>query len=421
MLEDYFSKPTTLDRIRQSWIAPLIEKHLAWMETQGHAKQTIHRRIPLLVQFGEFAKDRGATAIPQLKEYASDFVTYFEERSRCCRPATRQKVFRREVRGCIRQFLCFDDPGYDGRSKSRRTVPPSFPFLEAFYAFLREERGLSKASFRVYDYSLRLLQSYLEQIGVVDIKELSPPILSSFVIDTKDRFGKASLIRVLSPIRVLLRYLFRERILERDLSGVVELPHTYELASLPRSISWDEVRRMLEAVDLRTPVGRRDYAILLLIVTYGLRAREIAAIKLDDIDWKNERLLIKARKAGHSTGYPLSAVVGNTILEYLKKDRPQTKERALFFCMKAPIVPLTWQAVSGRALHYLRLAGIDVPKCGSHTLRHTCVQRLVDAQFSLKMIGDYVGHKSPDATRIYAKVDIESLREMALGLGEDLL
>ena len=89
--------------------------------------------------------------------------------------------------------------------------------------------------------------------------------------------------------------------------------------------------------------------------------------------------------------------------------------------MKAPIVPLTWQAVSGRALHYLRLAGIDVPKCGSHTLRHTCVQRLVDAQFSLKMIGDYVGHKSPDATRIYAKVDIESLREMALGLGEDLL
>lgn len=84
---------------------------------------------------------------------------------------------------------------------------------------------------------------------------------------------------------------------------------------------------MLEAVDLRTPVGRRDYAILLLIVTYGLRAREIAAIKLDDIDWKNERLLIKARKAGHSTGYPLSVVVGNAILEYQKRDRPQTRRQ----------------------------------------------------------------------------------------------
>lgn len=227
MLENYFSKPITLDRIRKSWIAPEIEKYLAWMEKQGHATQTIHRRIQLLVQFGEFAKDRGATTVPQLNEHVSDFVTYLEERSRCCREVSRQKVFKREVHGCIRQMLCFDDPGYDGRSKSRRTVPPTFEFLEAFFAFLRDERGLSKASFRIYDYSLRLLQSYLLQIDVVDIKDLSPPILSSFVIETKDRFGKASLSRVLSPIRVMLRYLFRERILERDLSGVVELPHTY--------------------------------------------------------------------------------------------------------------------------------------------------------------------------------------------------
>ncbi len=120
-------------------------------------------------------------------------------------------------------------------------APPSFSFLEAFYAFLRDERGLSKASFRIYDYSLRLLQSYLDRIGVIDIKELSPPILSSFVIDTKDRFGKASLSRVLCPIRVMLRYLYRERILERDLSGVVELmPH---LRSVRRSLRRHSRRR----------------------------------------------------------------------------------------------------------------------------------------------------------------------------------
>jgi len=82
---------------------------------------------------------------------------------------------------------------------------------------------------------------------------------------------------------------------------------------------------------------------------------------------------------------------------------------------------MSWQSISGRAVHYLRAAGIDVPKGGSHTLRHTCVQRLVDANFSLKLIGDYVGHRSADSTRIYTKVDIESLRELSLGLGEDLL
>lgn len=421
MLEDYYLKPKTVDRIRQSWIAIEIERYLAWMEEQRHAVRTIHRRIPLLVQFGDYAKERGATSVSDLENHVSDFVRYFEERSHLGRSDDRQKIFKREVHGCIRQMLSIVLPGYDGRPRSRRTYAPRFGFMEGFLSFLREERGLSKASLRVYDYSLGVLQSYLDRIGVADISELSPPILSSFVIDTKDRLGKASLSRVLSPIRIMLKYLYRERLLERDLSAVVEMPHSYELANLPRSISWDEVRKMLEAVDLRTSVGRRDYAILLLLVTYGLRAREVAAITLDDIDWKNERLLVRERKAGHSTGYPLSSVVGGAILEYLKKDRPKTSERALFFCMQAPVTPMSWQSVSGRAVHYLRLAGIDIPKRGSHTLRHTCVQRLVDAQFSLKLIGDYVGHKSPDSTRIYSKVDIESLRELALGLAEDLL
>ena len=164
-----------------------------------------------------------------------------------------------------------------------------------------------------------------------------------------------------------------------------------------------------------------DYAILLLLVTYGLRAREIAALTLDDIDWKNERLRVPERKAGHSTAYPLSAVVGNAILEYLRHDRPETCERALFFSVHAPVAPLTWQAVSCRASRYLHRAGIPVARPGSHTLRHTCVQRLVDQRFSLKAIGDYVGHRSPDSTRIYSKVDVEALREVAIGLGEDLL
>lgn len=421
MLEHYFLKPKTIDRIRQSWIAESIEKYVIWLEQHGHSKQTIHRRVPLLLQFGEYAKEHGAKLIEDLPKYQSDFATHWEQRSRCCRTEDRQQTLNREVRGCLRQMLSIVLPGYDGRSRSRRTYAPRFDFTEDFFKFLTEERGLSKASMRVYDYALGVLQSYLDRIGVTHVTELSPPILSGFVIDIKDSLGKASLIRVLSPIRIMLRYLYREGLIERDLSTVVELPRTYELSNLPRSISWDEVRRMLEAVDRRTATGRRDYAILLLLVTYGLRAREVAAIKLDDIDWKSERLRIRERKAGHSTGYPLSNVVGNAILEYLKTDRPATSDRSLFFRMHAPIGPMSWQSISGRAVHYLRAAGIDVPKGGSHTLRHTCVQRLVDAKFSLKLIGDYVGHRSADSTRIYTKVDIESLRELSLGLGEDLL
>src|SRR5439155_16496623 len=97
---------------------------------------------------------------------------------------------------------------------------------------------------------------------------------------------------------------------------------------LPRAIAWGEVHQMLEKVDRRNPVGKRDYAILLLLVTYGLRAREVAALSLDDIDWKRDRLHIRGRKAGHSTAYPLAATVGEAILDYLRLGRPQTTERA---------------------------------------------------------------------------------------------
>lgn len=421
MLEKYFVKPTTVDRIKQSWIIESIEKYLEWTEKEGHSSQTIHRHIPLLVSFGEYAKSKGACSLAGLSPHISDFAAYRESQWKIARTdKTRQKTLN-DTRAVISQMLSIVAPGFKRLDRKRRIALPRFDFTEKFYSYLQKERGLSKASMRAYEYALGLFQSYLDRIGIKNVKELSPPILAGFSIDVTDRLGKASLIRVLCPVRVLLRYLFRERLIKLDLSTAVESPRTYESAGLPRAISWDEVRQMLEAVDRRTPLGRRDYAILLLLVTYGLRAREVASIKLDDIDWKNERLHIRERKGGHAAVYPLSTVVADAIIDYLKNGRPKSTERALFFTAHAPKKSVSYSLVAGRARHYLLTAGIEVASKGSHTLRHTCVQRLVDAQFSLKMIGDYVGHKSSESTRIYSKVNIKALREIALAIGEDLL
>src|SRR5262249_62352639 len=115
-------------------------------------------------------------------------------------------------------------------------------------------------------------------------------------------------------------------------------------------------------------------------------AREVAALTLDDLDWKHERLRVPERKAGHSTAYPLSPLVGEALVEYLRHGRPEGSERTLFFQAHAPYAPLTWVAIAQRSARYLRKAGIAVPRAGSHTLRHTCVQRLVEAGFDLKTI-----------------------------------
>lgn len=122
-------------------------------------------------------------------------------------------------------------------------------------------------------------------------------------------------------------------------------------------------------------------ALLAVALSFVLLATMLGLVgpTLDDIDWRNDRLRIPERKAGHSTAYPLSTVVGEAILDYLKNGRPETQERRIFFRSVAPRVPIGEAAIAARASHYLRKAGIDVPRGGSHTLRHTCVQRLVDA------------------------------------------
>ena len=201
----------------------------------------------------------------------------------------------------------------------------------------------------------------------------------------------------------------------------MEHPRPYRLAKVPRSIPWEDTRRLLEQIDRRSAVGRRDFALLLLLVTYGLRAKEVSSLTLDDVDWRSQTIRISARKGGHSTHYRLTAAVGEALAEYIEHVRPHVGDRHIFFRLQAPVRPLRPHVVSHRASHWLKQAGISVPRAGSHTLRHTFVQHLLDHGLSLQRIGDYVGHRSPDSTQIYAKADIRHLREIALCYGEEVL
>jgi integrase/recombinase XerD len=291
-----------------------------------------------------------------------------------------------------------------------------------FFEFLKCEKGLRPATLRLYRHALKLFRAYLDRIGVRELSGLSPVVLSAFVAETCPRYVRSSVRNMCGMLKVFFRHLYVEGAMVVDLSAAIEAPKMYRLSNVPRSITWEEVGRMLASVDRRTAVGRRDYAVLLLLITYGLRAHEVARLTLDDIDWKRERLLVPERKAGHHTAYPLSTLVGQAILEYLQKGRPTTTtDRHVFFRVLAPPQPLTAGAVSCRTSYYLRKAGIPVARPGSHTLRHTCVQRLIDAEFPLKIIGDYVGHSSPESTEIYTKVAIEALREVSLGAGEGII
>ena len=419
MLENYFLKPQTVERIRSSWIAPEIEGYVTWLAGHGYSSRCVWRRVPLLIAFAEFTHRRGVRSAADLPAHVDAFVAWRVRQSRQLRHTSRPELAK-EIRGPVEHMLGVVLAGYT-RRRTRREAPFTGT-LPGFFEYLEQERGLQPATIALYRHHLAAFEAWLDRVRAGQLSSLSPALISAFIADRAGSgLSKASVAIACTALRVFLRYAHREGGIASDLSAAVGRPQCYRLADVPRSISWEQVGQMLARVDRRTTVGKRDYAMLLLMATYGLRSREIAALTLDDIDWKRERLAVPARKAGHSTAFPLSQAAGEALIDYLKHGRPQTASRRVFFKAVVPVQPIGPGVVASRARHHLLAAGIQVPRPGSHTLRHSCVQRLVDSGFAWKTIGDFAGHRSPRSTEIYTKVAIGSLRQVAMGDGEEVL
>ena len=224
---------------------------------------------------------------------------------------------------------------------------------------------------------------------------------------------------------VLRRFLVRlhcRGILTEDLSLAVLTPRVYKHEQCPRYLTRTQVEAVLAAIDRRTSRGKRSYAMLLMLATYGLRGIEVRSLRLDDIDWRNDRVRIANRKAGNSTTYPLTAAVGEAILDYLKGGRPASDHREVFLTVIAPIRPMTSPSpLSYQVQRHMARARVTVERAGSHSFRYSCAQRLFESGTPLKTIGDYLGHSHPDSTQRYTKIAIDQLREVALADVEDML
>ena len=186
------------------------------------------------------------------------------------------------------------------------------------------------------------------------------------------------------------------------------------MTTIPRAIAANQVCRLLARIDRRAAPGRRDYAILLLLARLGLRAREVAFLELDDIDWKSGRLLVSG-KGGQRTELPLPTDVGEAIVEYLQRERPRSTSRRVFLRCRAPIRGfVTAQAIGSIVQHAIERTGIDAPSKGTHQFRHALATEMLRRGASLSEIGELLGHRSPETTKIYAKVDLIALRTLAL-------
>jgi len=419
MLERHFRSFKVIDRIKAQWLGPQIERYAQSLDELHTSNSTVRQHVRALGHFNDFVIRRGATCLEDLPGHVDAFVEHWQGgHGRWCKNGQDRAAVVAQSRVPVERMLCLAVPGY-----TRPSNRPAMPFsisVPGFFPFLLNEKGLRQASIHNYSYTLCAFESYLVQTGI-SLSKLTPACITEFINDRAKTLHKSGMLKTASALRVFLRYLYREGIFANDLVHSVPRGRIYQQTSIPRAIAWTDVERLLASIDRRSDLGKRDYAILTLLTSYGLRAREIGALCLDDLDWAHEQIGIPMRKGGHSTRYPLSAAVGEAIIAYLHVRRTDTDDRQVFLTVRSPYTPMNHRTVSSMVGGRIRSIGIQVARAGSHTLRHACVQHLVEANMPFKVIGDYVGHRHPASTLVYGKVAVHKLREMVISQGEDVL
>jgi site-specific recombinase XerD len=215
-------------------------------------------------------------------------------------------------------------------------------------------------------------------------------------------------------VRSFFRYAASQRWCRSNLASAIELPLLYALEHVPRAPSVEEVGRLLEdTASSDDPVNIRDHAILSLLIYYGLRRGEVERLTLDDLDWVAETIHITRPKQRRAQCYPMSLPVGEAILRYLRLVRPRCSHRALFLTIQAPFRPLSAPSITTMVRMRLTKQRVQLNRRGAHCLRHACASQLLGAGFTLKQIADHLGHRSMDTTRIYTKIDLHGLRQVA--------
>lgn len=285
--------------------------------------------------------------------------------------------------------------------------------VAAFAAYMSGERGLSDATIEGCCQTVNRFFVWLDETGV-DLASVGITTIDQVIARYHARgYCRSTIHLYAQQLRRFFRFAEQRSWCKPGLADGIMPPRRYPGESIPKGLNRDEVIRLLATTEGDRPFDIRARAILMLLITYGLRAGEVSSLRLDDIDWEQEMLRVRCPKPGRTHIYPLSRSVGHAILRYLREVRPVQSERKLFLTLKAPIKPLSRGVIKGIVCVRLDHLGVTGKRRGPHALRHAAAQHLLDRGLSMKVIGDYLGHRSVTATSVYAKAQIDVLREVA--------
>jgi site-specific recombinase XerD len=394
----------TIAGVRVGRLAKYLDAYITLLKKQGFSAASTQTQIRLIDKFNQWLQRKHA----ELHDLDEIVIERFLK-SRQNLGGTR----RGDTATLCRLLHLLRQQGATRRAK-KTPLCPRRRITAKYGRYLIEGCGLSKAT--VVNYVPFIDQFLAERFRNIplNLSQLRASDLTGFVQKHAHRLGVKRAQLLVSALRSFLRYLRHQGKVRTDLAACVPTVARWSFATLPKFLPAGAIQTVLDRVDQQTAVGRRNYAILLLLARLGLRSCEIVALNLEDIDWENARITIRS-KGGRLSQLPLPAHVGRAVARYLRHGRPGSHCRRVFIRGRAPRVGFANSiAISTLVMRALQNARVVSARKGAHLFRHSLATNMIRQGASLEEIGELLRHQSPNTTAIYAKVDLPALRPLAL-------
>lgn len=403
-MNQYFRYDAARRRLRVGPLSGYLDSFARVLSGHGYAVDTGQKQLRTVARLSQWMASRKLAA----KDLDEQVVTRSLQ-------ARRRRGLMRPVEPKTLALLLehLRQEGVVGRPAPRVEEGGPGPLQRDFERYLLHERGLAEATVGNYLGASRAFLSTRFDRGAVDPHQLSPADVIGFVRRIAQSRPPRSAKFTITGLRAFLRFLYAQGRTAADLAASVPTVPHWKVEALPRSLNAHEVESLLHGCDRTTRVGKRDYAVLCLLARLGLRAGEVAAMTLGDIDWRAGELTVRG-KGGTRERLPLLAEVGQALAAYLREARPACASRHVLVTARAPFREFAGPTTVCRLVEQaIRRAGLNPPQRGAHLLRHSLATALLRRGASLREIGDVLRHRHTATTQIYAKVDIAALQALA--------
>ena len=407
MFEELFSGPIARARQRASPLVDERRQFLQHLKELGYALTSLKAvacELLVIVRGLDLSGD-DAVDIATVDAAAQRWARQQIRRHR----STNSAISTRNFRYWATQWLQFL-----GRLQERAVAAAPFqPLLDGFTRYMADEQGLTPASIKSHGWKTAKFLGWYESLGRSFADVTIQDVDNFLAAKGKATWSRRSVAIAVQALRAFFRYAERTHQSRAGIAEAITGPRLFDFETLPAGPAWSDIAAIMTDLATDRAADIRCVAALLLFATYGFRVGEVAGLMLDDIDWEHEVIRIRRLKRQDVQTYPLSKEAGTALLRYLTEVRPRGHWREVFLTLQAPHRPLSRGGLYHLASRVLCARELRLQHHGPHALRHACATRLLSQGLSFKHIGDHLGHRHADATAVYAKVDVPSLREVA--------